>query len=334
MSLARESDVAIYLRHHPVPHMGDPVRAVPLEPGRNVTRWRVEYPQGSVILKSYRDSALQLARSEVAGLTLMGTLGLAPTLISMEQPPELAGSVVLIQEDVAGEPLSSRITEESVLSWQTVLLTLHHLPPPPKTPESPTCSGVLPWWERTRRLWAECRGRYTAPAMRPLMEALAQLEAIVGVRVEVNRHLWLGASRRACHGQADPSKIVFTQQRLMLTDWTAFGVGDPAMDVTIATMRPALSGMLDEHLLNVFLDGYTWGMRDLGDEGLSQRIGILSSVMPFASAIEALAEGMDADPAERARTIFIVRRALDRVSRSLSVAIGSVEELVAPLSQR
>jgi hypothetical protein len=296
-----------------------------------IALWRADYPDSSVVFKHFHRNAATLARHEVAGLRLADTLGFAPALLRVDETlPEL-GEMAVIYEYPDGAPLLTGITDEQINAWVFLLLTLQHLPLSPDTPVSPSCADAPGWWERTRLLWRECRGRYASSPFEALISNLGQIEPIVGVRMEVNRHLWLSATRRPCHGQATPSHVFAGSKRTVFVDWERFGLGDPAMEAVVAAVPSTLEGTLDQRQYDLFLDSYAWGMRDLGDEDLSQRIGILASVMPFAVVVESLLAGIPREPAARLALARKLRRALEWLGGSLGVAIDPLDDLLAPL---
>ncbi|MEO7002869.1 MAG: hypothetical protein ABI068_13695 [Ktedonobacterales bacterium] len=323
-----------YLRQQPIPDVGE---AATIQPERSVAgerRFRISGPAGVVILKRYEPVALESARREAAGLRLGGEVGLAPTLVRLDEAGgALTGPVVVLQAP-RGEVLGHRaLTDQEAHGWLFLLLTLHHLPADTVQVPSSMSPDAATWRQRNQAAWDACRAAYTAPEYRPLLDALTMLDAIVTARIEANRALWRQVTRRPCHGNPVPAHLTEAQGRLMLLEWEGFGLGDPAMEVGRAAALAALSGELTADQYVRFVADYLAGVRDLRDADLEQRLQIFASVLPLGFsfvALSLLAQGQTAS-GDRARDIEQVTRALTWIQDTLGVEAGDPQALLAPL---
>jgi len=318
-----------YLRQHPIADVGD---AATIQPERSMAgerRFRISGPVGVVILKRYEPVALEAARREAAGLRLGGGVGLAPTLVALDEAGGALGGPVVVMQAPRGEPLGHRaLSDAEAQGWLFLLLTLHHLPSEGVQVTSSMSPDLATWRQRNQAAWDACRAAYTAPEYRPLLTALTQLDAIVTARIEANRALWRQVTRRPCHGNPVPAHLTEAQGRLMLLEWEGFGLGDPAMEVGRAAALAALSGELTADQYVRFVADYLTGVRDLRDAELEQRLQIFASVLPLGFSL--LAQGQTAS-GDRARDIEQVTRALTWIQDTLGVEAGDPQTLLAPL---
>jgi hypothetical protein len=287
----------------------------------------------------YPPSEREMARREEAGLQLGSAVGLAPELIYAGEAAREAGlepgSWVIIAQQPHGEPLGRRpLTDAEVDGWLFLLLMLHHLRPAMASQPSSMSADIGAWWARTQPDWNACRSAYAAASFAPLMRGLSQLHAITQVRIETNRPLWDGVTRRPCHGNPAPGRLVNTGGRLALTEWSGFGLGDPAIEVARVGALAALSGELSSQQYARFVAAYRDGMRDLRDTTLEERLRVFASVAPMGfalTALAALAQPGVIPPSARAGVIGQISRALTWSQDTLGVEIGDPATLLAPL---
>jgi hypothetical protein len=217
-------------------------------------------------------------------------------------------------------------------SWLFLLLMLHHLSPVRVEVSSSMSADAAAWWQRTQPAWDACRSGYADARSAPLLAALTQLHAIVGVHVEAHRGLWAGLTRRPCHGNPVPAHVLLTGTRPMFVEWSGFGLGDPAMEVGRVAALAALSGELSAEQYVRFVSDYLAGMRDIGDETLEERVRVFASILPLGFCfvvLQHLAQG-DAGT-ERTDLVRQVERALIWIQDTLGVEVGKATELLAPL---
>lgn len=290
----------------------------------------------------YPASEREMARREAAGLKLGGAVGLAPALIfAGEETPRHPtpgldpGAWLIVAEPPRGESLGQRpLTEAEIDGWLFLLLTLHHLRPTMAEQPSSMSADLSAWWARIQPMWEACRASYAAPPFAPLLRGLGQLHAIAQVRVETNRELWEGMTRRPCHGNPAPGRLAKQGDRLTLTEWSGFGLGDPAIETARVGALAALSGELTSAQYTRFIAAYLDGMRDLRDATLERRLQMFASVAPIGIALTALAtlaQPGAVPPAARRGVLTQISRALLWSQDALGVAIGDPAGLLAPL---
>lgn len=298
-------------------------------------RFRISAPGARTLtLKVYAPPAMESARREIAGLSLAQALGIGPALAHADEVGAELGGPALLLEEPAGVALGdSRMSAEDARDWLFLLLTLHHLPADGVTVASSMSPDAATWWQRSQPAWTECRALYAEDRFRPLLDALAQLHAIVGVHVDVNRGLWERVARRPCHGNPAPAHLVRVEKRLTLVEWNGFGLGDPAMEVGRAAALAALSGELSAEQYVRFIADYLAGMRDGKDSALEERLRVFASILPLGFCfvmLRVLAQSQTRGE-EYARGVEQVSRALIWIQDTLGVVVGSPAELLAPL---
>lgn len=325
-----------------VAHVGPAAGAMGLAPsapeGRE-QRFVARDASGALDIHIYPPSEREMARREEAGLRLGSAVGLAPALVFAgevggEQGME-PGAWAIIAQEPHGEPLGQRpLSDTEVDGWLFLLLTLHHLRPAMASQPSSMSADLSAWWARIQPAWETCRTAYGAPTFAPLLRALSQLHAITQVRIETNRALWEGVTRRPCHGNPAPGRLVNAGGRLTLMEWSGFGLGDPAIEVARVGALAALSGELSSQQYVRFVAAYLDGMRDLRDTTLEERLRIFASVAPMGFTLTALATLAQpgAIPATARRGIIAqLIRSLTWSEDTLGVEIGEPAALLAPL---
>ena len=323
-------------------HVGPAAGAMGLAPsapeGRE-QRFVARDASGALDIHIYPPSEREMARREEAGLRLGSAVGLAPALVfAGEVGPGSGvepGSRLIIAQAPHGETLGHRQLSDAELgSWLFLLLTLHHLRPAMASQPSSMSADLSAWWARIQPAWEACRAAYSVPAFAPLLRALSQLHAITQVRIETNRALWEGMTRRPCHGNPAPGHLVSEGGRLTLTEWSGFGLGDPAIEVARVGALAALSGELTGEQYTRFVADYLDGVRDLRDTTLEERLRIFASVAPMGFTLTALATLAQpgAIPATARRSVIEqLSRSLTWSQNTLGVEIGPPATLLAPL---
>lgn len=322
-------------------HLGPPAGALRLTPAapEGLERRYVAQGEGVTLdVHLYPASEREVARREEAGLRLGGAVGLAPALVyagAADMAGVEPGSWLIVAQAARGEALGQRpLTADEVDGWLFLLLTLHHLRPAMASQPSSMSADPGAWWTRIQPAWSACRAAYSAPAFAPLLHALGQLHAITQVRIEANRGLWEDITRRPCHGNPAPGHLVKEGGRLTLTEWSGFGLGDPAIEVARVGALAALSGELTSEHYARFNAAYLDGMRDLRDTTLAERMRIFASVAPMGftlTALATLAQPGAIPPKARRGIVEQVARALSWSQDTLGVEIGSPNTLLAPL---
>ena len=323
-------------------HVGPAAAAMRLSlatPEGREQRFVARGESGGLDIHLYPPSEREAARREEAGLRLGSAVGLAPALVFAGEPgPESGlepGSQLIIAQTPRGETLGHRpLSDAELESWLFLLLTLHHLRPAMASQPSSMSADLSAWWARIQPAWEACRAAYSGSAFAPLLRALSQLHAITQVRIETNRALWEGMTRRPCHGNPAPGHLVSEGGRLTLTEWSGFGLGDPAIEVARVAALAALSGELTGEQYTRFVSGYLDGMRDLRDTTLEERLRIFASVAPMGFTLTALATlaQPSAIPAPARRSIIEqISRSLTWSQNTLGVEIGPPATLLAPL---
>jgi len=325
-----------------VAHVGPAAGAMTLTPttpeGRE-QRFVARDASGVLDIHLYPSSEREMARREEAGLRLGSAVGLAPALIFAGEvggePGMEPGAWAIIAQEPRGESLGQRpLTDAEIDGWLFLLLTLHHLRPAMASQPSSMSADLSAWWARIQPAWETCRAAYGATAFAPLLRGLSQLHAITQVRIETNRALWEGVTRRPCHGNPAPGRLANDGGRLTLTEWSGFGLGDPAIEVARVGALAALSGELSSQQYVRFVAAYLDGMRDLRDTTLEERLRIFASVAPMGftlTALAALAQPGAIPKAARRGLIAQVARSLTWCEDTLGVEIGEPSELLAPL---
>lgn len=307
----------------------------PAAPEGREQRFVARGEQGALDIHIYPPSEREAARREEAGLRLGSAVGLAPTLVYAGEIEGEPGAWAIIAHAPHGEPLGQRpLSEAEVDGWLFLLLTLHHLRPAMASQPSSMSADLSAWWARIQPAWEACRAAYSAPAFASLLHTLSQLHAITQVRIETNRGLWEGLTRRPCHGNPAPGRLVNDGGRLALTEWGGFGLGDPAIEVARVGALAALSGELTSERYVRFVAAYLDGMRDLRDTTLEERMRIFASVAPMGftlTALATLAQPGAIPPPARRGVIEQIGRSLTWSQDTLGVEIGEPATLLAPL---
>ena len=337
MQRVSDQQIEAYLRQHAIAGLDGALRIEPQAADFDGQRFRIVSGSKRAVLKRYNPTAVEGARREIAGLRLASGVGLAPELLFGEDAVAAFGGPVVVFEEPVGETLGSApLDAPAAQGWLFLLLTLHHLSPTGSTLASSMSQDAATWWQRTQSAWSECRAAYDNAAFGSLMQAMSRLHAIVGARIEANRTLWNGITRRLCHGNPVPSHIVRAGGRLMLIEWEGFGLGDPAMEVGRAVALAALSGEIDGDQYVRFVSDYLSGMRDQRDATLEERLHIFASVLPLGFCfvvLRLLGQRGALSSGERERSIGQVTRALTWIQDTLGVEVGDPATLLAPLRQ-
>jgi hypothetical protein len=334
MPRLREEQIIEYLRRHPVPGLDAPlqVREEPAEPDEQ--RFRMHTAAGAAyILKRYDPGAVETARREIAGLRLGSELAVAPALLHADEAASPLGGPTLVIEQPAGRTLGrGRLGADDARSWLFLLLMLHHLTPGRVEVTSSMSADAAAWWQRSQPAWDACRAAYADARFAPLLAALTRLHAIVGVHIEAHRSLWMGLTRRPCHGNPVPEHVLLVGTRPMFVEWNGFGLGDPAMEVGRVAALAALSGELSAEEYVRFVSDYLSGMRDIRDESLKERVHVFASILPLGFSFAVLQHLAQGDiGAERADLLRQIERALIWIQDTLGVVVGKAPELLAPL---
>jgi len=304
----------------------------------------VESPDSDpLIVKFFTQEHTDAARREAEGLRVCGAVGLAPTLVTLDDVGATVGGPLVIYRQPVGISLGERpLNDEQVSGWTFLLLTLHHIPPSKVQQQSTLSPGIEQWWERIQPLWNEVRAAYGEAMYEPLMTALDKLRTLVDVHVRTNRDLWTNVPRRACHGDPIPANIFETQGRLMLTDWGGFGLGDIALEIGRAAALAALNEEITSDQYIRMITEYLEGTRDLKDPTLEQRLQVYASVFPFGFTLFMLsflarlqADGPETtlvnDAAEyRGRGLMAVARSLTWIQDALGVEVATPPDVLAP----
>lgn len=297
-------------------------------------RFHIATTTAQMLLVRYAPSAIDRMRREVAALRLAGEIGVGPHLLMVDETGKALGGPVVVYTAPAGRSLGTGpLTDDDLKWWLFLLLTLHHLPSERVEMVSTMSPDAAAWWQRTQVAWLACQAAYVAPIYRPLIESLKRTAAVVSVHIDVQRELWRSVTRRPCHGNPVPANLARDGARVILMEWDAFGLGDPALEVGRAAVLATLAGSLTKQQYTGFLPEYLSGMRDLGDTTLGERLRLVTDIMPMGfclTVLNLLAQGHF--PAqERARQLDAVARALLWMQRSLGLREDDPAELLRPL---
>lgn len=334
MSVPVVASLLDYLRLHPIPRLSQATRVQLTATTPDEQRFRLTSGATTIALTCYSPPLAERARRELAGLRLGGTLGLSPTLALGEDRDGPLGGAVIAQHEPHGAALGARpLSDDEVTGWLFLLLTLHHLAPDGLEVMSTLSPDLATWWRRQQPAWLACRAAYTHASMLPLIDALARLHVIVSARIEARGDLWRRVPRRPCHGNAVPAHLVRDDGRLILVDWSDFGLGDPAIEVGRVAVLAVLAGELSSAQYTRFLEGYVDGVRDLADPTLADRLAVFTSVVPlgFIFVMLQLLAQPDIAPAEQQRGVQQIERALAWTQSTLGITAGDPRALVAPL---
>jgi Phosphotransferase enzyme family len=307
---------------------------------------RAEAENEPLIVKYFTPELVDAARREAEGLRVCGAVGLAPTLVAFEEVGATVGGPLIIYRQPNGIPLGDRpLIDEQVNSWMFVLLTLHHLAPGKVQQRAILSPGIEQWWERIQPLWNEVRAAYVESMYQPLIDALTKLHGLVDVHVRTNRDLWSNVPRRPCHGDPIPVNLIDAQGRLVLVDWSGFGLGDIALEIGRAAALAALNEEISSEQYIRMITDYLDGTRDLKDTTLEQRLQVYASVFPYGYTLFMLSflarlqkEGPEStlvdNPAEyRGRGLMSIARSLTWIQDALGVEIATPPDVLAPFGQ-
>ena len=296
-----------------------------------------------LVVKYYAPDHADAARREAEGLRVGGAVGLAPTLVTYDEVGGTVGGPLVLYRLPLGAPIGERpLTDDQTNGWLFLLLTLHHLDPAKVQQQSTMSPGIEQWWERIQPLWNEVRAAYTEPVYAPLIDALSKLRTQVDVHVRANRDLWLNVPRRTCHGDPVPINVFSNNGRLVLVDWSGFGLGDVAMEIGRAAALAALNEEITSDQYIRMITSYLDGTRDLKDPTLEQRLQAYASVFPYSFTLFMLSflarlqkDGPEttlvADPAEyRGRGLMAVARSLTWIQDALGVEVAAPPDVLAP----
>lgn len=296
-------------------------------------RFHISTATTQLLLLRYPPTARERARRETAGLRLAGEVGLGPALLLADETGKALGGPVVIYAAPNGRPPGGVLSDDDIKWWLFLLLTLHHLPPERVEVVSTMSPDVATWWQRTQSAWLACQSAYTAPEYRPLLESLKRIAAVVSVHIDVQREQWRGVVRRPCHGNPVPANLIRDGGRMMLLEWDAFGLGDPALELGRAAVLATLAGSLTKEQYTRLLPNYLAGMRDVGDATIEARLRLATDVMPmgFCLTVLNLLAKEQLTPPERAHQLDAVARALLWLQRSLGLKEDDPATLLAPL---
>jgi hypothetical protein len=166
-----------------------------------------------------------------------------------------------------------------------------------------------------------------------VLGALTQLHVITGVHLNAHKDLWAAVPWRPCHGNPVPAHVARAHDHLVLTEWSSFGLGDPALEVARVAGLAALTGELSGEQYRTFLAQYAGGMRDAPDATLRERMDVFASVLPLGFCFIALGLLAGQHGRERAHTLEQLTRALQWAQNALGVRVGDPAELLRPLRQ-
>ena len=305
------------------------------EPGYgDEERFYISTASTQLIMVRYPPTARDRAHREAAGLQLAGEVGLGPELLMADESGKaLGGPLVIYSAPHGRSPGGGALSADDVKWWLFLLLTLHHLQPERVEVASSMSPDAATWWQRTQSAWLACQTAYAAPIYRPLLDSLKRIAAVVSVHIDVQREQWRGVVRRPCHGNPVPANLVRDGARMMLVEWDAFGLGDPALEVGRAAVLATLAGSLTKEQYTQFLPDYLAGMRDLGDATLEARLRLATDVMPMGfclTVLNLLAKEPLPAP-ERGRQLDAVARALLWLQRTLGLKEDDPALLLEPL---
>lgn len=332
--IPNQTQVREYLRAHPIAGLGEPQEIVSLPSPDDEQRFLLSSGPRRVVLKRYAPAAVDRARREATGLRVGSQVGLAPEPLLFDGSGGALGGPVVAFAPPAGAPLGgTRMSDADLHNWVFLLLTLHHLPSAKVDVPSGMSPDLATWWQRMQPHYQACRVAYTSKTTGPLLNALTQLYAVVGARVEARKALWRDLTRRPCHGNAVAEHVVSDAGRLALVEWGDFGLGDPALEVGRAAGLSLLTGELSNTQYTNFIGNYLRGASDLEDKSIAERILLFTSVQPlgFAFTILQLAASPLTSAQERARDLQRAAAALRQTAEALKVKIGEPEVLLAPL---
>jgi hypothetical protein len=334
MSIPGASEVLTYLRRQPTLGVAEPIHLRLDSSDAIGNRYTIAASGGAIVFKAYTSIGAERARREITGMQLVDEINLAPELLLAEREGgPLGGGVVVYRAPAGATWEGQRLSDDEAERWLFLLLTLHHLSLHGVSVISALSKDPSAWWKRAQPAWEACLAAYTARATQPLMRALAQLHAIVGARIQARRDLWGAVPRRLCHGDPIPAHVVRERERMLLTEWEGFGLGDPAMEIGRAATLAWLSGELTEAQHARFLREYREGAADLGDPTLGERLEIFTSILPLGFAFHELRRLAETELPmnERALTLQRVALALTLLERDLGAAIGDPLALLDPL---
>ena len=335
MARIHDEQLFAYLRQRQLPDFSGAMRVDGRFAGDAEQVWHVASGATRMVVKWYEATAGARAKREAAGLRLAGGLGMAPGLLFEDLDGGALGGSVLAHEDLSGERLGdAALSEADMRGWLFMLLMLHHLSPDSVAGSSSMSPDITTWWQRNLPAWEACKTLYSGAQYHPLMEALARLHAIAGVRVGTHAELWQRIPRRPCHGNPVPAHVLQTDGRLVLVEWDGFGLGDPAMEVGRASALAVLSGELTSEQYVRFISDYLNGARDLNDRTMEERLRIFASVLPLAfcfTLLHLLSRDGAIAADDRTRYLEQVARALIWVQDAMGVDVGDPRRLLAPL---
>lgn len=307
----------------------------PATPSGREERYIARGPDTTLDIRFYPPSERDIARHEDAGLRLAGAVGLATALVYGGEDPRWPGVWIIINHAPVGQRLGGRqLTDSEMDNWLFLLLTLHHLRPDPSSQPVSSSADLGAWWADLQPTWESCRIAFAGQRYTQLMSAMSQLHAITAVRLETNRGLWRDLTLRPCHGDPAPHRLLSDGGRLTLTDWEAFGLGDPAIEITNVSGRAALTNELSNEQYTRFVSAYLAGVRDLRDDTLEERVRVFSSIAPMGYAIRSLATLAQINPSARQAHLTALRQ-IDRSLtwlQALGVDFGDPAKLLAPLA--
>ena len=297
-------------------------------------RYHISTPSRPMLLVRYPSGAHDRLRRDVAGLRLAGEVGVGPELLAVDETGKaLGGPVVVFAAPRGRSPGAGPLSADDVKWWLFLLLTLHHLPPERVEVVSSMSPDAATWWQRAQASLLACRTAYAAPVYRPLLDSLMRTATVIGVHIQAQREPWRNATRRPCHGNPAPANMFRDGARMMLVEWDAFGLGDPALEVGRVAVLATLAGSLTKDQYTRFLPDYLAGMRDLGDATRAERLRLVTDIMPmgFCLTVLTLLAKEPLPPAERSRQLDAVARAMLWMQRSLGLKEDDPATLLAPL---
>lgn len=231
----------------------------------------------------YNRNAQTLAEAEAVALREYAEANLAPELLWQGEMPGEIGGYGVIYRWIDGLPADAGdFSAEDAVRLADVLWAIHESSPGIKL-VAPHPRDLAAWWIRRHEQYRELSPDFIAALPRRVEAALSRLTQSVAGDANAHKRFW-GTSRLApVHGAVEMHNVIVQPDRVVLVDWSRYGLGDGSYELANAVWNMAIAGR-EEHIERV-VEAYTSRADDVM---LEHRVQIYRRLLPYGRWLDLL----------------------------------------------